>query len=176
MDQNYRSYINKKHIHVGNDANIFGLSWIIDGETIHCMPLVNNLVMCADVSLTVVDIHDCTEYMDVGVKKGAKYLSGVMEEDIVKCDPERMHTNFSYVDGASNVQKGVLILCAFYPRAYVFHGGEHVISLIFSGIAKIAPIKVSTCAFIFFVYFYTIILYCLTLKLLQILILKVGKM
>ena len=46
----------------------------------------------------------------------------------------------------------------------------------FSDIAKIAPIKVCMCAFIFFVSFSSIILHCLILNLLQILILKVFRM
>ena len=43
---------------MGKDANIFGLSWISDGATISRIPLVNNIVICADVPPTVVDIHD----------------------------------------------------------------------------------------------------------------------
>ena len=62
-----------------------------------------------------------------------------------------MHTNVLYFDGSANVQKCGLRLCALYPRSYVFHGGEHVISLFFSDIANIAPIKVCMYAFIFFV-------------------------
>ena len=45
-----------------------------------------------------------------------------------------------------------------------------------SDMAKIAPIKINMYAFISFVYFSSIILYCLTLNLLQILILKVYRM
>ena len=77
---------------------------------------------------------------------------------------------------SSQCSKGGLRFCAFYPRAYVFHCGEHVISLFFSDIAKIAYIKVRMYAFIFFVSFSTIILYCLTLNLLQILIRQVCRM
>ena len=95
------------------------------------MPLVNNFVICADVHPTVVNIHDCTNHMDAGGNKDAEYLAGVMEEEIVKFDPERMHTNVFYFYGAANLQKGGLRLCLLYPRAYVFHGGEHVISLFF---------------------------------------------
>ena len=51
-----------------------------DGATISCMPLVNNLVMRANVPPTVVDIHDCTDHMAAGGKKDAQYLAGVMEE------------------------------------------------------------------------------------------------
>ena len=84
-------------------------------------------------------------------------MSGVMEEETLKFDPERMHTNFFYFYGVDNFQKGSLRLCELYPRAYVFHGREHVISLVFYDIAKIAPIKVRMCDFIFFVSFSTIL-------------------
>ena len=121
-----------------------------DGATISRMLLVNNLVMCDDVPPTVVDIHDCTDHMDAGGKKDAEYLAGLMEEEIITFYPERMHTDTFYFDGAANVQKCALRLCDFYPRAYVFHGGEHVISLFLYDIAKMAPIKVRMCALIFF--------------------------
>ena len=42
-----------------------------DGATISCMPLVNNIVICADVPPTVVDIHNCTDHIAVGGKKDA---------------------------------------------------------------------------------------------------------
>ena len=64
-------------------------------------------------------------------KKDSEYLSGLMEEEIVKFDPERMHTKVFYFNWSANVQKGGSRFCALYPRAYVFHGGEHVISLFF---------------------------------------------
>ena len=114
--------------------------------------------------------------MAAGGKKDAEYLAGVTEEEIFKFYPKRMHTNVFYFDGAANVQKSGLRLYSFYSRSDVFHGGEHVISLFFSDMTKISPFKVRMCAFIFFVYFYTNILYCLTLNHLQVFILKVHRM
>ena len=90
-----------------------------DGAKISCMPLVNNIVICADVPPTVVDIHDCTDYIVVGGKKDAEYLAGIMEEAIFKFDPERMNTYVFYFDGAANVQNSCLRLCTLYQRAYV---------------------------------------------------------
>ncbi len=55
-----------------------------------------------------------------------------------------------FFDGASYVQKAGQVLMAKFPRTFCFHGGEHVVSLFFSSIAKIAPIKVlilKTCRF-----------------------------
>ena len=132
------------------------------------LTLVNVLIMCDDVPPAVVVIHDCTDHMAAGGKKDAEYLAGVMGEEIFKFDSERMNTDFFYFDGAANVQRGSLRLCALYPTSYVFHGGEHVVSLLPPYIANIAPIKVSMCDFIFFVSFSGILLYCLTLNLLQI--------
>ena len=131
LDHNCRSCSNQNRVLVGKDANIFGLTWMSDSATNSRMLLVNNLVICSDVPPTVVDIHDCTDHMSAGGKNDAEYLDGVMEEEIIKFDPERMHTDVLYFYGASNVQKGGLRLCAIYPRAYVFHVGEHVISQFF---------------------------------------------
>ena len=91
---------------MGKDADIFGMSWMMDAAKISRMPLVNNLVICAAIRSTVMNIHDCTYHMAAGGNKDAEYLAGVMEEEIVKFDPERMHTNIFYFDGAANVQKG----------------------------------------------------------------------
>ena len=59
------------------------------------MPLVKNIVMCDDVPPAVVYINDCTDHIAARGKKDAEYLAGVMEEEIIKFDPERMHTNNS---------------------------------------------------------------------------------
>ena len=131
MDHNYGSCSNQIRIIVGEYADIFGLSWMSDGAKHSRMPLVNNVVMCADVPPTVVDIHDCTDHIAAGGKKDAEYLAGDMQEEIVRFDPECMHTNVLYFDGAANVQNGGLRLCALYPRSYVFHDREHFILLVF---------------------------------------------
>ena len=131
MDHNYGICSDQNRIIVGKGADIFGLSWMSDDTTIYRMTLVKNIVICADVPPTVVDIRDCADHMAAGDKKDAEYLAGVMEEKIVKFDPERMHTAVFYFDGLANVQNGCLSFCALYPIAYVFCGGEHFISLFF---------------------------------------------
>ncbi len=44
--------------------------------------------------------------------------------------------------GASNVKKAGEVLTTKFPSAFCFCGGEHVVSLFFSDIAKIKLIKV----------------------------------
>ena len=103
LDHNNESCSNQNWIIVGKDSDIFCLSWMSYGPKISCMLLVNNLVVCAYIAPTVVNIHDCTDHMAAGGKKDAEYLDGLMEEEIVKFDPERMHTNIFCFDGAANV-------------------------------------------------------------------------
>ena len=54
---------------MGKYVDIFGLSWMSDGAKKNRIPLVNNLVMCSDVPLTVVDIYDSTDHMAAGVRR-----------------------------------------------------------------------------------------------------------
>ena len=51
-------------------------------------------------------------------------------------------TDLFFFDGASNVQKAGQVLMAMFPRTFCFHGGEHVVSLFFTDIARIEPVKV----------------------------------
>ena len=47
-----------------------------------------------------------------------------------------------YFDGASNVQEAGKVLGVKFPRIVTYHGGEHVVALWFSDLAKIPEIKV----------------------------------
>ncbi len=64
-------------------------------------------------------------------------------------------TDCFFFDVASNVQTAGAILCARYPRAMCFHGGEHVLSLFFSDLSKLKPIQVRSIFFaVFFLFQY----------------------
>ncbi len=73
-----------------------------------------------------------------------------------------------YFNGAKNVQKAGDVITAACPRAFSFHGGEHVLSLFFSDIARIGQIRVRN----FLYQFFTEVL----LTLLQSLILKTCRL
>jgi hypothetical protein len=81
--------------------------------------------------------------MAEGGKKDASYIADLFEEKVMEYDPTKICTDVFYFDGASNVQKAGEVLMARFPRSFCFHGGEHVVSLFFSSIAKIRPVKVS---------------------------------
>ncbi len=58
-------------------------------------------------------------------------------------DVKRKLTDCFFFNDASNIQTSGAILCTTYPCAMCFHGGEHVLSLIFSYLSKLKPIQVS---------------------------------
>jgi hypothetical protein len=80
--------------------------------------------------------------MSKGGKKDAEYIANLMEDIIVPYDLDKTKSIIFWFDGASNVQKAGRILQAKFLRSYSLHGGEHVVSLFFSDIARIKVIKV----------------------------------
>ena len=127
---------------INNDAETFGLTFMGDGATIKKLPLINVLCMAGSTLPVVLAINDCSEHIAAGGTKDAPYIAGLFEEHVDEIDPEHNLTDCFFFDGAANVQKAGRMLEAKYPRAHCLHGGEHVISLFFSDLAKMKPIKV----------------------------------
>ena len=146
------------------DAEVFGLGWLGDGATIKRMPLLNILVLCSPAPPTVVSILDCTSDMSDGGKKDATYIMDQFRRKVDEIDVDKKLTDCFFFDGASNVQTAGAILCATYPRAMCFHGGEHVLSLFFSDLSKLKPIQVSPIFLLFFSFQYLTYLQLLVLK------------
>ncbi len=90
----------------------------------------------------MISIFDCSDHRSEG-KKDERYIGQLFKDKVAEFDPTSTCTDDFFFDGASNVQKAGEILCATYPWAYFFHGGEHVLSLLFSDLANFQPIKVS---------------------------------
>jgi hypothetical protein len=119
---------------VMSDAELYGFCLLGDGVTVRGMPLMNVLVTTPTAS-AVLDIIECTEHMEVGGKKDAKYIASIFEGHIAELDPYGIHLNAVLFDGASNVQKAGRVIKAKYPQVLVLHGIEHVISLFFSDVS-----------------------------------------
>lgn len=151
LDINHKNIVENNKEVLCREADIFGLTWLSDGATIARMPLINILGLCADTPPTCVGIEDCSGHMSQGGKKDAVYIASLLEEVVLPYDPDRLRTTIFWFDGAGNVQKAGRILEVLFPRAYSLHGGEHVISLFFSDIAKLQQIKVSL-IFVFFIF------------------------
>ncbi len=82
------------------------------------------------------------KYMEEGGKKDAPYIAELFEGKVLEYNPQLLCIDMFYFDGVSNVQKAGEILIANFPCSFCFHGGEHVVSLFFSSIAKIKPVKI----------------------------------
>jgi hypothetical protein len=142
LDLNYRNTYERNKAELLKEVKIFGLAFMGDGATIHRMPLMNILAMSGVTPPITILIQDCSKHMADGGKKDALYIADMFEEKVIEYDPEKIYTDVFFFDGASNVQKAGEVLMARFPRTFCFHGGEHVVSLFFSSIAKIKPIKV----------------------------------
>ena len=142
LDLNYETTYKSNKEKLLKEARVNGLAFLGDGATIKRIPLMNVLAMTATVSPMTIAIHDCSSHMEEGGKKDAVYVASLFEEKVAEFDPKNQLTNVFFFDGASNVQKAGEVLMTKYPRSFSFHGGEHVVSLFFSSIAKLKPIKV----------------------------------
>jgi hypothetical protein len=124
------------------EAKVFGVTMMGDGATIHRMPLFNILAMSGSTPPLTIGIADCTKHMAAGGKKLASYIADIFQDKVEEYNPNHNLIDLFYFDGASNVQKAGAVLTATYPRTFCYHGGEHVVSLFFTSLSKIGPIKV----------------------------------
>ena len=125
------------------EANIFGISFFGDGTTVKRVTLLNILGSAANMPPVVLEIHDFTDHMASGHKKDSPYIVNIFLHHINTHDPIKNITDLLFFDGARNVQKAGKIIEATYPGTTCIHGAEHSVSLFFSDITKIPPIKVS---------------------------------
>jgi hypothetical protein len=142
LDLNFETVYKANKEALLKDASVFGLAFLGDGATIKRMPLMNILGMCAGTPPLTLSIQDCTDHMEEGGKKNAAYIAEMFEAKVNEYDAGNLLTDVFFFDGASNVQKAGEVLTAKFPHTFCFHGAEHVVSLFFSSIARIQPIKV----------------------------------
>lgn len=142
LDINFKNISSINKTNLLKEASVCGITLMGDGATIHRMPLLNILAMSGSTPPLTIGIVDCTEHMAAGGKKDASYIADIFEDKVEEYDPNHTLTDLFYFDGASNVQKAGQVLMAKYPRSFCYHGGEHVVSLFFTSLSKIKPIKV----------------------------------
>jgi hypothetical protein len=138
---NYDMYVARTKEGLLNQADTYGLTLYGDGATVKKMPLIN--ILCAGVHnpAAVLEFVNCTSHLESGKKQDASYIAKLFRPHLLELDPHKTCIDLIYFDGASNVQKAGRILGAQYPRVTCLHGAEHVVSLFFSDISKLSPIK-----------------------------------
>ena len=84
-------------------------------------------------------IIDTSNHLKAGGKKCALYHAKQLKP-IVEELGGRSTVDYCSFDGAANVQKAGRQLAVWFPRMTVTHGGEHVVNLVFAGMARLAQI------------------------------------
>jgi hypothetical protein len=138
---NYDMYVARTKKELLNQADTYGLTLYGDGATVKKMPLINILCAGAHNPAAVLEIVNCSSHLQKGDKKDASYIASLFRPHLLELDPYKTCIDLIYFDGASNVQKAGGIISAYYPRVTCLHGAEHVVSLFFSDISKLSPIK-----------------------------------
>ena len=118
------------------DMDVFGLTFYLDGATVHKMALYNFMGAGAHIPNATLEIHDFSDHMAKGKTKDAASIAKILEAHITKIDASHECTDLVIIDGASNVQKVGRVINSKYPRITAIHGAEHVVALFFSGVAK----------------------------------------
>ena len=132
LDINYESYMERNKKKLTEDIEIFGLTFYGDGATVRKMPLINILASGGHLHTAVMEIVDATEQVQNSGKKDARYLASLFRPHIDSFEKKFPNCiDYCTFDGAGSVQKAGHILNARYPRIFVTHGAEHVVSLFF---------------------------------------------
>ena len=125
LDINYNTYMDEAKEQLEKDIKIFGLSFYGDGATVRKMPLINVLASGAYINTVVLEIINCTEHMQAGLKKDAEYIANVFKPHIQGFETKNPNcVDYCTFDGAANVQKAGRVLSATYPRIICTHGAE----------------------------------------------------
>ena len=148
LEVNFKNYRDANLTVATRDAATFGLVVMGDGATIKRMPLLNALVINGNSHPVVAAIRDCTKHMSMAGKKDAIFISDIFKGVVQDYDEDGTLVDLFYFDGASNVEKAGKILMVKFPRTFAYHGGEHVVALWFTSLARIPAIKV--CLFLSF--------------------------
>ncbi len=145
LDLNFQTNYFHNKTNLLKSADVFGLVFLGIGATVKRISVMNIIALCMGTPPITISIHDCTKHMQEGGKKDATYVAPLFEDKVREYNTNNTLTNMFFFDGTSNVQKAGEILAAKFPHSFCFHGGEHVVSLLFSSILKIKPIKESLC-------------------------------
>ena len=119
-----------------NEADVYGLALYADGATIAKTPFINILASGIHKTNACLEIHDCSEQMAAGGKKGSEYIFTILKEHIDKIDPKKTIVDMVIFDGATNMQKAGSTIEISNPLVTCVHGAEHITNLFFSDVSK----------------------------------------
>ena len=138
LDINWKSYRTKTTKGLMDKADVFGIVFLGDLDTIKGCPLINITASSFNFLVAVLGVKYCSKQLVQGNFISKRFSNRPLEQ----YDEKKSHTDMVLFYGASNIQKAGQILAASYPRITVLHGAKHMLSLLFSNIEKFPVIRV----------------------------------
>ena len=131
LDECYKTHQEKDREVLLKDAPVCGLGFQGDGASVMEVAYVN--VLCSGVhrQISVQDIVDCTDHLQGGWKKDAKFVAESFIQPILDLDPHGDYVDFLMLDGADVCKKAQEVLAAKFPMMTFGICGTHVASNVF---------------------------------------------
>ena len=101
LDNIFYNHIKNQCDKLLEGADIYGLRFQGDGETINDTPLLNILDGGGYLPVSVKNIMDCTGHITVGHKKDAKFVAESFFDPMNDLNPEKKLVDLRMFDGAS---------------------------------------------------------------------------
>ena len=140
LDNCFDNHIKNQHEKLLNGADIHGLHFQGDDETIKDTPLINILAGEVYLPVSVQNIVDCTGHITGDYKKDDKFVADSLFDPINDLDTENKLVDPYMFDEASVCRKAQNILKVFYPILSCIVGAEHTCHNVFKGWAYIEEI------------------------------------
>ena len=119
LDLNYDAYMKKIQEKLQKEINEFGVAFYGDGATVKKMPLINILASGVHLTSCVLEIVNCTQHLEAGGKKDARYIASLFRPHIDMIEGQFPNSvDAVYFDGASNVQKAGEVLAAIHVSKF----------------------------------------------------------
>ena len=96
LDLTFEKHLQKDFSDLMVDADVFGLGFFGDAETIKKSPLVNVLATGHHVSAMVVEVIDCTDRLLEGEKKDGPFIANLFLPMIQKLDKKKDRTDILF--------------------------------------------------------------------------------
>ena len=114
---------------IKKETEIFGLSFLGDGDTISRWPLLNILASAKNIPVYVFKIVGSQVNLYDGNKKDRKFICNQLLNHTKEIDPAKTLSDIVIFNGASNMQLAGIFLKVHYPKLTVMRGDEHTVSL-----------------------------------------------
>ena len=80
-------------VKLNEEAAVFGINFLGDSATLKRMPFINTILLSANMSPVVLEIHDFLEHMDTGGNLDAPYIAAILLHHLTIIDKKKNLTD-----------------------------------------------------------------------------------